>query len=581
MISERGEKHMRKKRTVFVIMVFILLQTVFIIPSLAADSPQKKDPAIAILFTNDVHCYYDRDIGYDGLVLYAKELEQQYEHVILVDAGDAIQGAPIGAISKGKEFIRIMNEAGYDIAILGNHEFDYGFEVLDDLGEQLECGYICANFCTSDGETVYDPYRILECGDTKVAFISVDTPDTFSKSKIRDMVDDQGVPMYDFKSDESGETLYACLQGYIDDVKEKGADYVILVAHLGDGEDATQAYRSNEVVAHLTGLDAVIDGHSHNTYNTTAADAEGKEIPLVQTGAYFQNVGKMILHPDGTINVDLLEEIPAPQDWMEGIEAVTVTRKDRERFVDAGMHQFLEDITAAYADIMDRKVGESAFDMVVREEDGTDISRFSENGLCELVADAFRQIGDTDISIVNAGSVRNNLPAGEITFNTIMDVLPYSTNVVIAELKGQTILDALEYGCKDMPVKSGAFPQVSGLEFTVDPNIKSSVETNEVGDFVKVASERRVSNVLVDGKPLDPEATYTITTAEFLLTGGDHYTMFKDDARITGTTNMTDNTLLAEYIEKNLNGVIPENYRQAEGRIHVIEEETEALSLAA
>ena len=276
---------MRKKRTVFVIMVFILLQTVFIIPSLAADSPQKKDPAIAILFTNDVHCYYDRDIGYDGLVLYAKELEQQYEHVILVDAGDAIQGAPIGAISKGKEFIRIMNEAGYDIAILGNHEFDYGFEVLDDLGEQLECGYICANFCTSDGETVYDPYRILECGDTKVAFISVDTPDTFSKSKIRDMVDDQGVPMYDFKSDESGETLYACLQGYIDDVKEKGADYVILVAHLGDGEDATQAYRSNEVVAHLTGLDAVIDGHSHNTYNTTAADAEGKEIPLVQTGA--------------------------------------------------------------------------------------------------------------------------------------------------------------------------------------------------------------------------------------------------------------------------------------------------------
>ena len=514
-------------------------------------------------------------------MLYAKELEQQYEHVILVDAGDAIQGAPIGAISKGKEFIRIMNEAGYDIAILGNHEFDYGFEVLDDLGEQLECGYICANFCTSDGETVYDPYRILECGDTSVAFISVDTPDTFSKSRIRDMVDDQGLPMYDFKSDESGETLYACLQGYIDEVKEKGADYVILVAHLGDGNDATQAYRSNEVVAHLTGLDAVIDGHSHNIYNTTAADAEGKEIPLVQTGAYFKNVGKMILHPEGTIDVDLMEEIPAPQDWMEGIEAVTVTRKDRERFVDAGMHQFLEDITASYADIMDRKVGESAFDMVVREEDGTDISRFSENGLCELVADAFRETGDTDISIVNAGSVRNNLPAGEITFNTIMDVLPYSTNVVIARLKGQTILDALEYGCKDMPVKSGAFPQVSGLEFTVNPNIKSSVETNEVGDFVKVASDRRVSNVLVDGKPLDPEADYTITAAEFLLTGGDHYTMFKDNARIIGTTNMTDNTLLAGYIEKNLNGVIPENYRQAEGRIHVVEEETQALSLAA
>ena len=531
----------------------------------------EKDPSIAILFTNDVHSYYDRDIGYDGLVLMKKELEQQYEHVILVDAGDAVQGAPIGAFSKGKEIIRIMNEAGYDIAILGNHEFDYGMDVLDDLGEQLDCGYICANFCTADGETVYDPYRILECGDTKVAFISVDTPDIFDKTKIREITDDQGVPMYDFKSSESGETLYACLQGYIDEVKGKGADYVILLAHLGNGEDATKAYRSNEVVAHLTGLDAVIDSHSHITENTKVADADGKEIPLIDTGCYFKSVGTMILHPDRTIDVDLIDEIPAPQDWMEGIEAVTVNRKDTDRFADAGMHKFLEEITASYADIMNRKVRESAFDLIIREEDGAEVSRYSENGLCELVADAFREIGDTDVCIVNAGSVRNNLPAGDITFNTVMDVLPYSTNVVIAECKGQTILDALEYGCRNMPVKSGAFPQVSGLEFTVDLNIESSIETNEFGDFEKVAGDRRVSSVLVDGKPLDPEAIYTITASEYLLTGGDHYTMFSRDANITGTTQMTDNTLLAEYIEKNLNGVIPENYKNEENRIHVLE----------
>ena len=183
----------------------------------------------------------------------------------------------------------------------------------------------------------------------------------------------------------------------------------------------------------------MIDAHSHKVYNTETADAEGKEIPLVQTGAYFQNVGTMILHPDGTIDVNLLEEIPAPQDWMEGIEAVTVTRKDKERYVDAGMHRFLEDITAAYADVMNRKVGESAFDLIVRDEYGIDISRNSENGLCNLMADACREIGGTDIAIVNAGAVRNNLPAGEITFNTIMNVLPYSGNVLIAAVYGGVI----------------------------------------------------------------------------------------------------------------------------------------------
>ena len=346
---------------------------------------------------------------------------------------------------------------------------------------------------------------------------------------------------------------------------------MILLAHLGNNDDATESFRSINVISHLTGLDAVIDAHSHKVYNTETADAEGKEIPLVQTGAYFQNVGTMILHPDGTIDVNLLEEIPAPQDWMEGIEAVTVTRNDKDRYVDAGMHRFLEDITAAYADVMNRKVGESAFDLIVRDEYGIDISRNSENGLCNLMADACREIGGTDIAIVNAGAVRNNLPAGEITFNTIMNVLPYSGNVLIAELKGQTILDALEFGCKDVPITKGIFPQVSGLEYTVNPNIKSSVETNEGGDFVKVGGERRVSNVLVHGEPLDLEKTYTMTSMEYLLTGGDHYTMFRDDAKITGTTQKTDNALLADYIEKNLNGVIPENYRQAEGRIHMTE----------
>ena len=562
------------KRIVFILIVVMSCCMVF--SAMASEEQSQpgsleKEPGIAILFTNDVHSYYDKDIGYDGLVLLKKELQQQYEYVILVDAGDAVQGAPLGSLSKGKEPIHIMNEAGYDIAILGNHEFDYGMDVLDDLAEQLDCGYICCNFCTPDGMTVYEPYRILTCKDTQVAFVSVDTPTAFSKSGIHDLIDDQGNPMYDLKEDESGEPLYACIQDTIDEARDKGADYVILVAHLGQGGDAPQAYKSDVVISRLTGVDAVIDGHSHQVYNTTTQDAEGNEIPIVQTGCYFQNVGTMILQPDKdqAIITALYDEIPAPEDWMDGIEVVTVTRGDQERYVDAEMHQFLEDVTASYADIMNRRIGDVSFDMLVQTEDDSRLSRHSENCLCNLVADAYREIGQSEIGMINAGSVRNDLPAGEITFNAILNVLPYSNDVVIAEVKGQTLLDALEFGCRKMPDPNSGFLQVSGLQYTVDLSVDSPVVTDEKENFLSIEGERRVSDVMVDGEPLDPEAVYTVTSTSYLITGGDNYTMFAEDAEVIEDTGKTDNIVLSEYIEQDLKGVIPDSYETTGERIHI------------
>lgn len=542
------------------------------LPSLAEQSatPPQKGPAVAVLFTNDVHCYYDRDIGYDGLMLYKKELEQRYAHVVLVDAGDAIQGAPLGAISGGEAPIRLMNAVGYDVATLGNHEFDYGFDVLDGLQEALDCGYVCANFCTADGEPVYAPYKIIESGGMRVAFIGAETPDTFSKSAIHEITDDTGVPMYDFKAEGSGEALYACLQGYIDAVRGQGADFVILVAHLGNGDSVTEPFKSTEVIAHLTGLSAVIDGHSHQVCNTTAPDADGVPVPLIQTGSYFKNVGVMLLSPDGTINVDLISEIPAPEAWMEDIDAVEVTRGDHSRWVDADTHRFIEDITESYAAVMDRKVGALDYDLIVRDDSGADISRCHENGLCELVADAYRAISGADVSVVNAGSVRNNLMAGEVTFNDVLNVLPYSNDILIARLSGQTLWDMLEFGCRSMPAISPGFPQVSGIEFTVDIGTESTVETDENGDFLGVAGAYRVRDVRVGGLPLNPERQYTIATNSFLLGGGDHFKMLADHAEIVGTTQMADNILLAVYIGKNLNGKIPSDYRQG-GRIREIQ----------
>ena len=556
-------------RSKIILTVLCLTALLLSFPTMAEESGHQVDPSVAVLFTNDIHSNYDQDIGYDGLMLLKKELGQQYAHVILVDAGDAVQGAPIGSISEGHEPIRIMNEVGYDIATLGNHEFDYGFDVLEALKEELNCGYICANFCTSDGEVVYEPYRIIECDGKKIAFIGVDTPDTFSRSVIHEMTDDLGVPMYDFKAEETGESLYSCLQGYIDEVHEKGADFVILVGHLGNSADSTDAFNSPAVISNLRGLDAVIDGHSHQKYNTTTPDADGQAIPLAQTGSYFQNVGVMILGSDGSVNIDLLSEIPAPEAWMN-IEAQQITRGDQPRWVDADTHRFLESIAEAYAPVMNRRIGEIAYDMSIKNGD-EEVSRMHANGLCELIADAYREIAGTDICIINAGSVRNGLPAGEITFNTVLNVLPYSNDIVIARLSGQTVLDALEFGCRNMPVKSGGFPQVSGMEFTVDTTAESSVQSDENENFVGVSGTRRVLDVLIDGKPLNPERMYTIATTSFLIGGGDGYKMFADHAEVIGTTQKVDNILLADYIEKNLSGTIPPSYRQGT-RIHEIQQ---------
>lgn len=521
-----------------------------------------KEAAVVVLHTNDVHVGYEDNIGYDGLALYKKELEEQYSHVLLIDAGDAIQGAPIGSISKGAEVIKMMNRIGYDLAVPGNHEFDFGFEVLDDCSEKLACGYTCANFCTTGGEPVFKPWRILEAGDLKIGFIGVVTPDTFTKTTIKDILNEVGEPMYDFLADETGEKLTTALQKYIDEVRDAGADYVILVSHLGNNEAVTEQFGCDAVVKKLTGLDMVIDGHSHEVYNRTATDRDGKEIPIAQTGTKMKTIGQLTIYRDGRLEETLVDEVPRP----EKLAFETVTRGGKERYVDPQMKEFLEGITASYADVMGRRIGELSYDMIVRDEDGRDLSRVEENSLCEMVADAFRSIGDTQTALVNAGTVRNNLEAGVVTYNSILKVLPYSNDVMTVKVTGQMILDALEFGVWALPNKSARFPQVSGISFKVNRNIDSSVRVDDHNQFLCVDGEYRVSDVMIGEEPLDVGREYTLAGTSYLLNGGDGYTMFKE-ADILSMTMLSDNEVLIRYIEEELNGVIPDRYARPQGRI--------------
>ncbi len=520
-----------------------------------------EDVAAVILHTNDVHVAFEENIGYDGLALYKKELEEQYDHVLLIDAGDAIQGAPIGAISKGAEVIRMMNRLGYDLAVPGNHEFDFGFDALDDRAEELGCGYTCANFCVTGGEPVFQPWRILQAGDLKIGFVGAVAPDTFTKSVIKDIVNEAGEPMYDFLADETGERLGAALQKSIDEVRENGADYVILVSHLGNNDSITEQFRCELIAKKLSGVDAIIDAHSHEIFNRTAKDRTGKEVPFAQAGTKLQAIGQLTIFKDGHMEEKLVEEVPKPQDLPFAVEE----RGKKERFVDPEMKAFLDAIVDSYKSTMERKIGTLSYDMIVRDENGFDISRIEENGLCDLVADALRAKGGTQTAFLNAGSVRNNLEAGDVTYNDILNILPYSSDIVTARVTGQMILDALEFGVAILPEISARFPQVSGITFHVNQNIASSVQVDDRNQFVKVDGPRRVSDVRIDGEPLDLEAKYTLTGSNYLLTGGDGYAMFQG-AEILTMTMIPDNELVMKYIEEDLGGVIPDTYKDVSGK---------------
>ena len=529
---------------------------------------------IIILHTNDVHCSIKDSIGYDGLMLYKKELKKRYKHVLTVDAGDHIQGGAIGLLSKGLDIIDIMNTIEYDVVTIGNHEFDYGIAQLNICEEKLNCGYISANFCYRKNKTtIFPPYKIVDLGDKKIGFIGVTTPQTLSKTYLHNIVDEDGKMLYDFLAENEGQELYNTIQGYIDEVKLKGANYAILLCHLGNEGDAAEKYTTNALISHISGIDAVIDGHTHKIYNTATKDKEGKDILLTQTGTKLTHLGVIKISKDGIIS-EMLSEIPKP----EYIEYRPDFRDNILRYVDPDMYKILSDIIDSHSDELKEKIGYTDFDLTINTDQSGDSSkqksRSEENTLCDLVADAIRYIGNGDISMINAGSIRADLMKGDITFQNILDILPFSEDIIIKEVLGSDILDSLEFGMKNLPGKSSIFPQVSGISFRVDLSIKSPIIVDDDEMFVKVEGTRRVSNVMIGDKPLDVNKKYNISFDNYIANGGDGFSMFNKYEELSSTLK-TDNQAFMIYIKDVLNGIIPDKYRTTQGRIIIINDSKE------
>ncbi len=511
---------------------------------------------VVILHTNDIHCGVSDNVGVARLSQYKKDLKKAGAAVLLVDAGDAVQGAPIGKLSTGESIVNIMNAIGYDFLIPGNHEFDYGMPRFFELLKKQKTPYFSCNFTDlRTGNLVLSPYKIVSAGGHKIAFVGVTTPETLATSTPKYFQDEKGKFIYGFSEDESGKKIYAAIQKAVDAAKKEGAEYVFVVGHLGmDG--SIPRWSSTTIAENTRGVTAIIDGHSHEKYeNRSAKNLDGKEVLITQTGTKMQTVGKLVLHDDGTMTstLETAETLPAPDP-----KILKVIEKENKKF----------------EPILNRPVGEALAD--IRDGDpatGVRRVRNGETNMGDLVADAFRAVLHTDVSIVNGGSLRNTIKKGVFTYQDLLTAFPFGNMSSAVEVTGQTILDALELGAMNYPEENGGFLQVSGLTYTIDATVPSTVELDAHGSFVGVKGDRRVKDVTIGGKPIDPAKMYTVGGTTYVLKdGGNGMVMFKG-AKLIDDGSMTDADMIMEFVQNHKNAKIGEEYAdwKGQGRIKIIE----------
>ncbi len=508
---------------------------------------------VVVLYTSDVHCGIDQGWGYAGLAA-VRDAFAADNHVVLVDNGDAIQGEPVGTMTKGEALIDLMNAVGYDIATPGNHEFDYGMERFFELTKKAEFPYISANF-NKEGELVFKPYVIKEFDGVKVAFVGISTPKTLTSSTPAYFMDDAGNFVYGFFQDETGEKLYAAVQAAVDTAKAEGAQYVVAMGHTGN-EAAAQPWTYADIIGNTTGIDAYLDGHSHDKDQVVMKNKAGEDVVRSASGTKLEGIGCLRIAKDGKISGSVIE-------WAYEFDASAIIKNDVTAAV--------ENATAALAAKLNEVVATTQVDLVIKDPvTGVRIVRTAETNLGDLCADAYRDQSGADVAIVNGGGVRDIIKAGDITLNDILKVHPFGNVMCVIELTGQQLLEALEYGCKDVPNEFGGFLQVSGMTFEIHTYIPSSVKMDENKMYVATEGEYRVKNVMVGGEPLQLDKIYTLASHNYKLKqNGDGNTIF-NGCKILQDEVKIDNQVLIDYITGTLGGVVGEEYANPYGQGRIV-----------
>ena len=502
---------------------------------------------VTILYTNDVHTYIDNKSPkptYAAIAALKKSIEDTGRDVLLVDAGDHIQGTAYGSMDDGATIIELMNEAGYDLATPGNHEFDYGMARAKAVIQEADFPYVSCNWVDlRTGFNVLPSVKFFFVGGRKIAFVGVTTPETFTKSTPAYFMNDaQTKYIYDILGGEDGQKLYDAVQKAIDKAEFWGADTIIGLGHLGV-DPSSSPWTSEEVIAHTHGFTAFIDGHSHTVMaNKQVTDASGKAVTLTQTGSYFKNIGKMTVGADGTITTELI-------DTYEGLDAAVAATASN--WISAVDDMLGEEIA----------VGDTKF-YINDPATGKRRIRSGETNLGDFVADGiytyFNEIEELhcDIAIMNGGGIRTDVEAGPWSFKTCKTVSPFGNVACLMSVTGQQILDALEFGARFAGAEgkeNGGFLQVAGARYTIHPMIPNTVQTNDKNVWTGSAATPRVSNVEIYDKttgtykPLDPNATYALAGMNYTLRNlGDGFAMF-DGATLIKDYVSEDYLVMSSY----------------------------------
>ena len=367
-------------------------------------------------------------------------------------------------------------------------------------------------------------------------------------------MDDKGKYIYSFDEDETGEKLIASIQKAADDARAEGADYVIVVGHLGEYKNVTKPEWTAPFIAVRThGIDAFIDGHSHEvTPGLHFKNTESKDVVITQTGTKLHNIGKLTIKTDGTLTTELISETASKDEKIDSLIA---------------------DIKARFADTLRQPLTYTSFDLPVKDEAGDWIVRDAEQGICNLAADAMlysareTKTGRADVGLYNAGGLRSDIKAGRITFNDALSVMPFNNTVVIVEVSGQTLLDELEHGARILPKPNGGLLHVAGMTYTVDARIPSPVKVDDKNILIGIEGERRIKDAKINGEPVDPEKLYKVVSISYVLTAlGDGH-VFKG-ARLIEPDYATASDVFARYLRTF--ETVPERYAHGEGRMKII-----------
>ena len=520
----------------------------------------KRKDNIVILYDNDVHCAVD---GYAKMAGVKNELKKQTPYVSVVSCGDFAQGDVIGTLSEGGSIVEIMNQVGYDVVVFGNHEFDYSFRTMQELASQLKATVVSCNLINKKTDkTLFKPYIIKEYGPTKVAYIGVITPETltslpniFKDIQLAPFDAENNVEGVDFEGDFCADSLYSQVQKYVDAARSDGAHVVVVLAHLGDELIDKTMPTSVALIEQTHGIDVVLDGHAHHIIaDTLIANNQNQMVHLSSTGSNFRNIGQLTIAPENTLSLQLLH-----------VDSLTMVDDSVSALVDT-----LKNHTLVFGQ---ERVGRTPFPLIANDAKGNRIVRQEETNLANFCTDAFRIMLDTDIALINAGGIRDNIAAGDITYNDLLRVFPFNNTVCIATLTGKQLVDVLEYSTRYLPKESGGLLHVSGLRYIVIENeCPAPIVYDENNLFVALASKsERLDRIEIWDKqaqryvPIKMNKEYTIAAFDYHIKKMGGNGILRNAVLKQDKMNM-DVDVLSAYLFS-LNGCVPAKYAKPEGRM--------------